>query len=239
MHPGRRLFTTMCSDASAGEFALFNIRFLKTAITVKDNIIRLTQRFVLLDEMDSTLCQSERISQQALEKWKGERTAKSVEMDSIMTTDKTVRKVESIIAEIESEISETMNSLPEGKSRLQKQPLEDANVSLEHSNSCVKEMKGTKTVEGEDEPHVYDMETEYRNAERRSEEHQEDSNAQEFSDEVYLLRLICENSIEEEEKEVNIERGSQADYQPKRSIQDFIRDLEDLGMVYAYSPLVE
>uniref|UniRef100_A0A7I4Z1F0 PEROXIDASE_4 domain-containing protein n=1 Tax=Haemonchus contortus TaxID=6289 RepID=A0A7I4Z1F0_HAECO len=40
----RRLFTTMCPDASAGEFALFNIHFLKTAITVKDNLLRLTQR---------------------------------------------------------------------------------------------------------------------------------------------------------------------------------------------------
>nr|CDJ80169.1 unnamed protein product [Haemonchus contortus] len=166
----RPLFTTMCSDANAGEFALFNIRFLKTAITTKDNIIRLTQRFVLLDAIYSTLCQYERISQQALEKWKEERTAKSVEMENvIMTTDKTVRKVESIIAEIEAEINETMNSLPEGKCRLQKQLFEDANVSLEHPNSCVKEMKGTKTVEGEDEPHVHDMETEYRkNANRKN-----------------------------------------------------------------------
>nr|CDJ86844.1 unnamed protein product [Haemonchus contortus] len=125
----------------------------------------------------------------------------------IMTTDKTVQKVESIIAEIESEINETMNYLPEDKCCSQEQPYEGANVSLEHPNSCVKEMKGRKTVEGEDEPHVHDMETEHHNAERQSVEHQEDSNAQELSDEDYQLRLICENSIKDEEQEVNNEKG--------------------------------
>ncbi|KAK6013922.1 hypothetical protein OSTOST_20735 [Ostertagia ostertagi] len=246
----RHLITTTCSDAHPGELVLLTNAFLRTAITTRDSLLRLAQRFVLLDGIYLTLCQVGKFTQQAQEKWEREKAEKRIDTSSVIVkTDKTVLRIESIIAEIEFEISEAKKSLHEGKCHLQKPSASDV-----CERSCVKpeeeeEVKDFEMVEVEDDPGDHNMEIEAQDGpdrftEEQPEKRQESSIAQELSDEDYLFQLIrensgeeeeqeintqkCENSGENEEQEINSQESSHDDYQQKRSIQDIGKDLDDL-----------
>ncbi|XGW03822.1 hypothetical protein V3C99_015178 [Haemonchus contortus] len=76
-------------------------------------------------------------------------------------------------------------------------------------------MEGIKTI------HDVKVKKEHRMTERRPRERQD-----ELSDKDYLLQLINETSVGDEEQETN--KNSQVGYQQKRAIYDINRDLEDL-----------
>ncbi|KAK5976300.1 hypothetical protein GCK32_021650 [Trichostrongylus colubriformis] len=206
----RHLRNTTHSDAHERENVLLVISFLRTALTTKESLLRLTQRFVLLDGIHLTLCQVGKFPRQDREKWEGQKTEEKIDLDSVIVeTDKTIRTIEKIIDEIEFEISEAKKSLQRGECRSQNDvdtPLKNPNSDRKPEEEVAKELE---RMEIEVEPReTYDMEIvpqeePHRFPEQQPEKREEVSNAQELSDEDYLIQLIRESSGENEEQKVS------------------------------------
>ncbi|KAK5964661.1 hypothetical protein GCK32_022781, partial [Trichostrongylus colubriformis] len=231
----RYLMNNTSLDAHAGEAVLLVNNSLRTAIVTRDNLLRLTQRLVLLDGIHLALYQAGKLSQQAQEEWERMKSEEDIDPEGIIEkTDETIRRIENIIDEIDFEISEAKKSLHRGKCHPQTQLAEDAITSLEESDSCMEpeeEMENSEIIETEVEHRDHNMEIEAQDEPHyltKLEEQEESLNAEELSDDDYLRRLIHENSGENEEKVINSQEGSQYVYQQKRSIQDIGKDLDDL-----------
>ncbi|KAK6009951.1 hypothetical protein OSTOST_25090 [Ostertagia ostertagi] len=110
------LIRTTCANISGEELARRTNRFLESASTSRDKILRLTQRYLLLDSTFLSLIKGSQLPAERREQWEKQKTKHDVNAESVMVTvDRNLTKLERNIEEMKYELAQINNVQKEEK----------------------------------------------------------------------------------------------------------------------------
>ncbi|KAK6046453.1 hypothetical protein COOONC_16041 [Cooperia oncophora] len=207
------LINTTCTDITGEELARRINRFLRSATTKvdKDKIVRLTQRYLLMDSVFLALTKSGQLSPGRREKWEQQNWTYEYKAEEVMIlVDQEVRKLERNIDEMNYELNQATKSQEKEKTETpaQKDAVQSSSAqkSVHYSAASIQTTPiETRSVETQVQ---MGADVEARRSPQQKRSHSDDSEetatkVKVISDEDYLIQLIHESAEREDEEDTS------------------------------------